>query len=173
MIKLFLTRGQTAVIDNIDCDLKDNRRWLCSRNTHSGKMYVYRRDLGKRTDPRKLRYLHRVIIERILKRPLNKNEIVDHIDGNTFNNTRCNLRVCTHSQNSANSKKINSKTGYKGVVKYGSKYSVFCGLKGGPKYVGSFKTKKEAAEAYDNAAIARAGVFAATNKDLKKWKKST
>ena len=27
---------------------------------------------------------------------------IDHIDGNTFNNTRANLRLCTHIQNSWN-----------------------------------------------------------------------
>lgn len=42
---------------------------------------------------------------------------IDHIDRNTLNNQKKNLRICTHSQNTMN--RINSRntSGYKGVCK--------------------------------------------------------
>lgn len=39
------------------------------------------------------RFLHLMIVERILQRPLNKGEVVHHIDGNSFNDIRQNFLV--------------------------------------------------------------------------------
>lgn len=42
---------------------------------------------------------------------------VDHIDGDTMNNRKENLRICTRQQNSMNRKmNIRNKSGYKGVI---------------------------------------------------------
>jgi hypothetical protein len=54
----------------------------------------------KPTTYRKLngRHEHRVIAEQMLARPLNRNEIVHHIDGNKHNNDPSNLLVMTQSE---------------------------------------------------------------------------
>lgn len=55
--------------------------------------------VAKPTTYRKLnnRHEHRVVAERMLGRPLARNEIVHHIDGNKHNNTPENLQVMTQA----------------------------------------------------------------------------
>ncbi len=85
-----------------------------------------------------------------------------------MNNRRANLRVCLPKNNQANLRKIASRSGFKGVVQYRNRFAAFCGIDGGPRYLGSFASAELAAKAYDRAARLRAGEFAATNEDLKK-----
>jgi len=44
------------------------------------------------------RHEHRVVAEQMVGRPLQRNEIVHHIDGNKHNNDPSNLRVMTQSE---------------------------------------------------------------------------
>lgn len=57
-------------------------------------------DEVKPTTYRKLygRHEHRVVAEQMLGRPLKRNEIVHHIDGNKHNNDPSNLQVMTQSE---------------------------------------------------------------------------
>lgn len=64
----------------------------------------------KRTLPRPKRgdvYLHRMIMERIVGRKLAGREIVDHINRDTTDNRRENLRLVNKSENAANSDRKN------------------------------------------------------------------
>jgi len=88
---------------------------------------------------------------------------VDHINHNPLDNRRCNLRLCTNGQNTANARKhkdgITSQ--FKGVSwdKYAQSWCVQ--VQG--SRVGRFKSEMEAARAYDNAARVAFGEFAHLN----------
>ena len=56
--------------------------------------------------------IHRFILD------CNKNDVVDHINGNTLDNRKQNLRICSQQQNTMNNSNIrsNNTSGYKGVT---------------------------------------------------------
>ena len=91
---------------------------------------------------------------------------VDHINRDTLDNRKENLRYCTRSQNHCNKRIQNNNTsGYKGVVfaKHVKKWKARVYDKGRQICVGHFDTKKEAALAYNEAAIKYYGEFARIN----------
>jgi len=105
--------------------------------------------------------MHQAII------PTRKGLEVDHIDGNSLNNQRSNLRVCTHAQNCRNQKlRCDSRTGVKGVDfhKKTGKYRARVTVKYQVINLGLFETLEEAKNAYDTAAKKLHGTFARLNK---------
>lgn len=90
---------------------------------------------------------------------------VDHINRNKSDNRLDNLRECTHEHNNANRGVMRSNTsGFKGV--HWQKSTGCWRAQVGYEVVGHFKTKEEAAQAYDKAAVNRYGDSAVTNKTL-------
>ena len=89
---------------------------------------------------------------------------VDHIDHNGLNNTKENLRICTHMQNMANRKKnSNNKTGFKGVSLHRKKYRAQLRFNGERFSLGCYDTPEEAARAYDEKAKELHGEYANLN----------
>lgn len=83
---------------------------------------------------------------------------VDHIDGNTLNNIRTNLRLATNSQNQANSSRFGS-SGIKGVFKNNGGWSAVIQVDGNRKYLGTWPSKMFAELQYKQAAEKYFGDF--------------
>ena len=153
MKKIKLTQNKVALIDDEDFDNLSKHNW-----------YVAKRGYGyyaQRMVKRKIVQMHRVILN------VNKDEQIDHINRNTLDNRRCNLRVANHSQNEWNrGKQKNNHSGYKGVI-YSGRDKIFTArIRVYSKliHLGTFKDKKEAARAYNEAAKRYHGEFACINK---------
>lgn len=101
--------------------------------------------------------LHRLIMD------CPKNMQVDHKNGNTLDNRRCNLRICTQSENNRNTKKRRDNTsGYKGVSwnKNRKKWVAIISINSKHCALGYFTTKEEAYTVYCRAAKRLHGEFA-------------
>ena len=79
---------------------------------------------------------------------------VDHINRDKSDNRKCNLRMCTRTQNNYN-RVSNNFMGIKGVTKRSKKY--VAQLAG--KYLGLFNTPEEAHEAWKQEALKKHGEF--------------
>jgi hypothetical protein len=123
---------------------------------HNGKLYAY----GGGS-----RYMHRLIAQT----PTGME--TDHVNGDGLDNRRCNLRVATPSQNSANMGKPRRPDGsppasqFKGVCwdKTRSKWMARITVLGKCRNLGRFDCERDAALAYDRAASAAWGEFALLN----------
>lgn len=92
---------------------------------------------------------------------------IDHIDRDTRNNQKSNLRLCNHSQNGGNARKrVDASLQYKGLRKSGNRFVAAVRHQGVYHLSESFATELEAALAYDELAVKWHGEFACTNKML-------
>ena len=108
-----------------------------------------------------------ITLTRFLLKP-NFNRVVDHINGNSMDNRRCNLRICTISQNTANQRKQRGcSSKYRGVsFAKGCKkrpWQSYIQKDGKTVSIGYFKSEVEAAEAYNKKALELFGEFARLN----------
>lgn len=151
------------LIDDEDYDKVSKYNWHLGKNRKN--IYVIRNKRDK--DKRIVESLHRYL----MGHPENK--IVDHINGNTLDNRKENLRICTNTENTRNKDRYkNNKIGYKGVLihkekKNGIEYQyIIAEIRVNKKKInlGHFKTKELAALAYNQAAIKYFGEFARINK---------
>lgn len=146
MRKIKLTKGLFAIVDAADFEILSKFKW-CATQKCSG-FYAERRAWDRPTKTGRIVYMARQIMGARTK------DIVDHINGDTLDNRRCNLRIVDKGVNAANSRKRRSASGYRGVRKQSthSSYTATIKYKGKQFYLGNFRTKDLAAIAYDIAA---------------------
>jgi hypothetical protein len=150
-----LTQNKHAIIDDGDYGLISKHKWHCMKCS-SGHLYavtnIYKE--GKQTKIR----MHNLILGICG---------VDHKDGDGLNNRRSNLRPANQAQNSANRRvSSNNKSGFKGVSwhRKSRKWRAIIYSSGKQIHLGFFKSSREAADAYDEAARIHFGQFAKLNR---------
>jgi hypothetical protein len=90
--------------------------------------------------------------------------VVDHVNGNPWDNRRNNLRICTQRENALNcGLSARHSVGLKGVSHVKNRFKAQIHIEGRTRFLGSFLTAELAAEAYDTAARENFGEFAAVN----------
>ena len=103
----------------------------------------------------KAKYLAHRIIWLLVTEQDPEDNLVDHIDGNPYNNKSTNLRLASHHQNSCNRKKhSNNTSGLKGVSwhKAVKKWQAYISTENKRIFLGYFNSKEEAYAAYCEAA---------------------
>jgi len=144
------TNGEEFYFDIQDLPLISQRNWYMANG------YVQCKHKNKR-----------VSMHRFLLNP-DKSKVVDHINGVTYDNRRHNIRICTQRENVLNIKDRSYLTGgYRGVIGAGSNKFISRIQKDGKRiYLGTFLTKEEAAQAYNDKAIELFGKNAKLNNIL-------
>lgn len=159
-MQIQLTQGRVALIDDEDFG-KVVGKW----HVHWNGPRVYARRTTYPGGNRKVNvYMHRVILG------TREGEQVDHRDGDTLDNRRENLRITrSDSEQQANRGLSKANTsGFKGVYfhKRERKWRATIVVNRKKIGLGEYRTREEAAAAYDRRAKEVWGDFARTNGDL-------
>ncbi len=105
MIHITLTKGRYAIIDDADYYQVSKFKWSYTQNGSNGYA-IHASSVGRF-------YLHRFLMN------AGKGDLIDHINGDSLDNRRCNLRFCDKTVNNRNRK----------------------GVKGYSRHVSTYKTK--------------------------------
>lgn len=149
--------GEYAVlIDAADLDLASSYTWRVRRHPRTGKAYAVA-TTG-------------IAMHQLIARTP-KGFDTDHVNANSLDNRRANLRAATRAQNNANREKHSTHAGkpttsrFKGVSwdREKRKWRAAIRVDKRAKRLGRFDDEIEAARAYDRAAVAQWGEYARPN----------
>jgi hypothetical protein len=149
MREIPLTKGRITIVDDEDYDYLIQWRWC-----YSIRGYAMRRSSKKGTRTHFI--MHRVILD------TPTGMLTDHINGNKLDNRRCNLRICTGSQNNMNSRlSTRNTTGFKGIYfdKQRCRWRATVRANKNIYRIGYYKQKEDAVEAYESKAKELFGEF--------------
>lgn len=148
-----LTQGQVAIVDAEDFEWLNQWKWSAKKGTH--RFYATR---TVRSGVKKNIAMHRLIlgIER------GDGIQADHVNLDSLDNRRHNLREATASENSSNKKvRIDSASGRKGVLwdKRKNRWLARITLHGKRLHLGYFANIEDSASAYAHASDSIHGEF--------------
>lgn len=161
-----------VLIDTEDHDKVSGYRWRLCLNVRSETHFYVQAHIPHpdggwsehRQQPRRRRrtalMLHRLIMD------APKDKQVDHIEHDTLDNRKCKLRLCSNQENAFNrGRPKNNQSGFKGVTyrkqpknminerEKQKPWEAQLQLNGKKIYIGYYKTKEEAAAAYDKKCV--------------------
>lgn len=148
MKKIPLSQNKFALVDDEDYERLMVHGW-CAVSSSMGSFYAahsVRPYAGAKTVTVRM---HRVVAR------AKPGQVVDHINHDTLDNRKANLRIVTTSQNMMNRRgpRKNTELGIRGVYhhKQTGKYRAMIRVRGSLKHLGLFSTIEEASTAYANA----------------------
>ena len=150
-----LTQGKVALVDDEDFEKVNQLKW-----------YVAYRDKKYWCPVRGIKFngkLKMLYMSRFIMNVTDSKIYIDHINHDTLDNRKSNLRVCTHAENCYNQRKSKRSTsGYKGVSyhKHVKKWQAQICINYKYIHLGYFNNPKLAYEAYCKTAIKYHGEFA-------------
>ena len=159
MKRIPLTQGQFALVDDEDYEKLSQYKWHARWNKTSNTFYADRHT--RKSDGRRTKIqMHREIMD------ASPGLDVDHIDHNGLNNTKSNLRLITHRQNSyGNIRHKRGSSRFKGVNwdKQHQQWRAQIYVNKRKVNLGTFNSEIDAACAYDAAAAKHFGEYGTYN----------
>lgn len=135
-----LTKGLFAIVDREDAEMLSNFKWFSSKS----KNHIYA--LCCLSGDTKVQ-MHRMIMN------CPDGYVIDHINGNSLDNRKANLRICTHAENCRNQKKMAGSKTKKGVSyhKGNKRWRARIGVNQKQISLGCFDSEELAHAAYEAA----------------------
>lgn len=151
-----------TIIDEDDYDRVMRMNWA----PQPSGLSVYAVTKSLRYIPKHHQRLHAYIIK------AEHGQIVDHINGDTLDNRKANLRIVTAAENVRNSRRptfVGKTSKFKGVTWHSGRerWLAKIAFEGVTSPLGVFSHEEDAARAYDRAAIELFGQYARTNEAMK------
>lgn len=147
-----LPRNLAAIVDDEDYDFIASMKWSVSRSDQISERWYASRSRSSVTT-----YMHRLIAG------AQQGVQVDHMNGDSLDNRRANLRFASQSQNNANARFKRGVSGLRGVYLERGTFRAQVNEHGRTVHIGNFTTATEAAFARDRAARNLYGEFATLN----------
>jgi len=157
MKEIVLSKGMTAIVDEDDFERLNQFKWYAN--------YINRYLYARRNIRINGKWASCISMHREIMNPP-AGMVVDHINHNTLDNRKENLRICTIKQNCQNRRsRTKTKTNFKGVTfsDEKGKFRSRINYNGKRVHLGYFDCKVEAARTYNQAATKFYGEYAKLN----------